>query len=158
VAAELLVLQQQRDSLADAEVPQLSSLSVEGKRLVNTATLAYAQQLLERIGHDGLALMVKEASSKQITDVQYGSAQECQQWLGILQVQLRSLNSSPRDLQQLKRSNACYRSDHDTVPVPETIGAVAVRTAVANPAQPPLSEEINVLLDDYWGLYSVLLH
>jgi hypothetical protein len=166
VNAELLASEQQRESLAAAATPDFSGLTVEGKRLVNTATLAYAQQLLVRIGNDGLALMAKEASLRQVTDVQYGSAQECQQWLSMLQQALHTLRAQPRDLQLLKlhtqrlRSNAFYRSAHETLPVPESIGAVAVRVrgSATEPALSPLSEDINVLLDDYWDLYSVLLH
>ena len=84
-----------------------------------------------------------------------------------LQVSLRYLQTSPRDLAHLKqatqrmRSNAFYRSNHDTVPVPETIGTVVVVRSAGGAGQPSESvtqEEINVLLDDYWELYSVLLH
>lgn len=165
-SAELLELQQQRDALAAAPVPEFNGLSVDGKRLVNTATLAYAQQLLERLGGEGLATLAKDASFKRVMDVEYGSVAECQAWMSKLQMALAYLQNSPRDLAHLKqvtqrvRSNAFYRSDHDTVPVPETIGVVSVRSSagVGQPAQAAPQEEINVLLDDYWELYSVLLH
>jgi len=166
VNGELMSLQQQRDELANSEVPGFSGLGVEGKRLVNTATLAYAQQLLERLGVEGVAMLAKDASFKRVMDVDYGSAADCQIWMERLQSALQLLLERPRDLAHLKqvtqrlRSNAFYRSDHDTVPVPETIGTVSVRshTGVAQAAQAGVPEEINVLLDDYWDMYSVLLH
>ena len=165
VNAELSELLQQRTELNDAPPPEFAGLSVEGKRLVNTASLAYAQQLLERLGGEGLAVLAKDASFKRAFDVEYGSAADCQQWLARLQVALKSLQEKPRDLVHLKqatqrvRSNAFYRTDHDTVPVPETIGSVAVRSVGSQqPSQAAVQEEINVLLDDYWALYSVLLH
>ncbi len=166
VGSELYSLQQQRDELASAEAPGFSGLSVEGKRLVNTATLAYAQQLLERLGAEGVAMLAKDASFKRVMDVDYGRPAECQVWMTRLQNALRLLQERPRDLAYLKqvtqrvRSNAFYRSNHDTVPVPETIGAVLVRTPAAHGAsgQQAMQEEINVLLDDYWDMYSVLLH
>ena len=166
VHAELFSLQQQRDDLAAAEVPEFAGLGVEGKRLVNTATLAYAQQLLERLGAEGVAMLAKDASFKRVMDVDYGSAADCQVWMKRLQSVLQLLQDRPRDLVHLKqvtqrvRSNAFYRSDHDTVPVPETIGTVPVRSHASNPqgVQSGVPEEINVLLDDYWDLYSVLLH
>lgn len=166
VQAELFSLQQQRDVLAAAEVPEFAGLGVEGKRLVNTATLAYAQQLLERLGAESVAMLAKDASFKRVMDVDYGSATDCQVWMKRLQSALQLLADRPRDLVHLKqvtqrvRSNAFYRSDHDTVPVPETIGTVPVRSHASNPqgVQSGVPEEINVLLDDYWDLYSVLLH
>lgn len=165
VNAELLSLQQQRDALANAELPSFSGLSMAGKRLVNTATLAYAQQLLERLDGEGIAVLAKDASFKRVMDVDYGSTAECQAWMAKLHTLLKALQDYPRDLAHLRqvtqrvRTNAFYRSDHDTVPVPETIGTVAIRTPGAGQAGPSgMQEEINVLLDDYWGLYSVLLH
>ncbi|MGE0113930.1 MAG: hypothetical protein AB7T07_03455 [Steroidobacteraceae bacterium] len=166
VNAQLVSLQQQRDELASAAIPDFSGLTVEGKRLVNTAIVAYAQQLLERLGGEGLAMLAKDASFKRVMDVDYGSVADCQAWMTKLQAALKTLQENPRDLSHLKqvtqrvRSNAFYRSDHDTVPVPETIGTVLVRTLAnaGRSAQPGVQEEINVLLDDYWELYSVLLH
>ena len=162
----LFALQQQHRDLASAPTPGFSGLTVEGKRLVNTAVLAYAQQLLERLGTEGLTILAKDASFKRVMDVEYGSVTDCQSWMEKLQRALLLLQNQPRDLVQLKqvtqrlRNNAFYRSNHDTVPVPETIGAVAVRTGGGGgqAAQSGTPEEINVLLDDYWGLYSVLLH
>lgn len=166
VNAELLSLQQQRDVLVGAAAPDFSGLCVEGKRLVNTATLAYAQQLLERLGTEGVAMMAKDASFKRVMDVAYGSVADCEVWMQRLKSALQLLQGRPRDLAHLKqvtqrlRSNAFYRSDHDTVPVPETIGTVQVRshTSATQGMQSGVPEEINVLLDDYWELYSVLLH
>jgi hypothetical protein len=166
VSGELMSLQQQRDELANMEVPEFSGLGVEGKRLVNTATLAYAQQLLERLGAEGVAMLAKDASFKRVMDVDYGSAADCQIWMKRLHSALQLLSERPRDLAHLKqvtqrvRTNAFYRSDHDTVPVPETIGTVPVRSyaGVGQTNQAGMPEEINVLLDDYWDLYSVLLH
>jgi len=166
VSSDLMLLQQQREELVEAAVPDFSGLSVEGKRLVNTATLAYAQQLLERLGAEGVAMLAKDASFKRVMDVDYGSAADCQVWMKRLHAALQLLHERPRDLAHLKqvtqrlRANACYRSDHDTVPVPESIGTAQVRsyTGVAQTNQSGIPEEINVLLDDYWDLYSVLLH
>jgi hypothetical protein len=166
VRGELYAMQQQRDELAGAVAPDFSGLSVDGKRLVNTATLAYAQQLLDRLGAEGVAMLAKDASFKRVMDVDYGPPAECQVWMTRLQSALRLLQERPRDLAHLKqvtqrvRSNAFYRSNHDTVPVPETIGAVLVRSSAGGTqsGQQAMQEEINVLLDDYWDMYSVLLH
>ncbi len=165
-SAELVALEEQRESLASAILPDISGMSIEGKRLINTAMLAYAQQLLMRLGEDGLALMAKDANLKRVGDVRYGSSEECQQWLQKLQLALRDLHDRPRQLGNLKlhiqrlRANAFYRSDHETVPVPESIGAVSVRTRsmMTDSLSAQGGEDVNVLLDDYWDLYAILLH
>jgi hypothetical protein len=55
VNGELMSLQQQRDELVNAEIPGFSGLGVEGKRLVNTATLvidhAGLTRFFELTGH-----------------------------------------------------------------------------------------------------------
>jgi Fe-S-cluster formation regulator IscX/YfhJ len=168
--AEVLALQEQRDQLTAAPEPEFVGLSVEGKRLVNTAALAYAQQLVERLSEDSLALLAKEASVRRVHDVRYGAPTECQHLMVVLQTAVQQLQNNARDLQGLKtntlrvRANATYRSDHDTVPSPESIGTITIRAVgqtIAQPigqAQAAEYEEVNVLLDNYWELYAALLH
>lgn len=163
--ADVSVLRQQRDELAGAADPEFPGLSVEGKRLVNTAALAYAQQLVQRLGADGLPLLVKEATIRRVQDVQYGGSADCQRWMASLQQALHLLQHQPREVQGLRantlkmRANASYRSDHDTVPMPESIGTATVR-ALEQPTGPQAAtfDDVNVLLDNYWELYTVLLH
>jgi hypothetical protein len=161
---DLMSLQEQRDMLLAENCPEFPGLSVEGKRLVNTATLAYAQQLLERLGMNGLAPLSKDASVRNVLEMNYGQEVDCRLWLEKLHEALALLHNAPRDLQHLRqntlrlRNNAFYRTDHDTVPVAESIGTVAVKTISAGEVTQAVSEEVNVLLDDYWHLYEVLLH
>jgi len=164
--AEVLALQAQRDELIGAPEPEFGVLSVEGKRLVNTATLAYAQQLMERLSSDSLALLAKEAVARRVHDVRYGTEAECQRLMSALRNAMRQLEANARDLQGLKtntlrvRANGSYRSDHDTVPAPESIGTITIR-AIGQPtdqSQAAEYEEVNVLLDNYWEIYAALLH
>jgi hypothetical protein len=165
-SAEFQTLSARRDSVLTQELPGHTGLSVEGKRLVNTAVLAYAQLLVNRFGDDGLAVMAKEASTRDVFEAHYGDALQCQQLLLSLADTLRRLSDQPRELDKLKawtqrlRTNAFYRSDHETVPVPESIGSLPIRSRGAEAGQEAggVAEEINVLLDDYWELYSALLH
>jgi len=163
--ADVTSLQQQRDELAGAPDPDFPGLSVEGKRLVNTAALAYAQQLVERLSKEGLPLLIKETMNRRVQDVQYGSVSDCQRLIAALRQALHLLQHNPRDLQGLRtntlraRANASYRGDHDTVPTPESLGTATVR-ALGQSAESQTAEyeEVNVLLDNYWELYSALLH
>ncbi len=165
VHRELADLQEQHNDLLSAVCSEFPGLSVEGKRLVNTATLAYAQQLLERLGKDGLALLCKDAAMRNVLEASYGTASECQFWLDRIAVNAQQLQMAPRDVKHLKlntqrlRNNVFYRTDHDTVPVAESIGLVVVsKIETGSDPHTVIPEEVNALLDDYWNLYDVLLH
>jgi len=158
-------LQGAHDQLTNEPEPPAGGLSVAGKRLVNTAVLAYAQQLVERLGKDGIAPMAKETTTRRVQDAIYGDAAITKQLLERLQLALKMLRDQPRDLQSLKantakvRANASFRTDDDIVPLPESIGTTTVRVIAQDSATQKVEyEEVNVLLDNYWELYSALLH
>ncbi len=153
------------DKLTQEPDPPATGLSVSGKRLVNSAVLAYAQQLVERLGGDGLAPLAKETTTKRVQEASYGNIVIAKQLLERLQLALKMLRDNARDLQGLKantikvRANASYRTDDDTVPLPESIGTTTVRiVAHETTSQKAEYEEVNVLLDNYWDLYSTLMH
>ena len=153
------------EQLANELEPPATGLSVAGKRLVNSAVLAYAQQLVERLGKDGLASLAKETTTKRVQDANYGDSGVTKHLLDRLQSALKMLRDNARDLQSLKtnttrvRTNASYRTDDDTVPLPESIGTTTVRVFTQETSlQKAEYEEVNVLLDNYWDLYSTLMH
>ena len=153
------------DKLVNEPDPPATGLSISGRRLVNSAILAYAQQLVERLGKDGIAPLAKETTVRRVQDASYGDAAATKQLLERLQLALKLLRDQSRDLQGLKtntakvRANASYRTDDDIVPMPESIGTTTVRV-IAQETSPQKAEyeEVNVLLDNYWDLYSALLH
>ncbi|HVY22257.1 MAG TPA: hypothetical protein VG962_02780 [Steroidobacteraceae bacterium] len=153
------------ERLAQEPDPPAVGLSVSGKRLVNTAVLAYAQQLVERLGAEGIAPLAKETINKRVQDASYGNTAAAKQLLEKLPAALKMLRDNSRDLQKLKsyttklRANASYRTDDDTVPMPESIGTTTVRILGNDLSQQKAEfEEVNVLLDNYWDLYSTLIH
>jgi hypothetical protein len=157
-------LQSVLDRWTNEPNPPAVGLSVAGKRLVNSAVLAYAQDLVERLGKDGIAPLSKETTVKRVQDAHYGDVAKAKQMLEKLQLALRMLRDAPRDLQSLKsftakvRASATFRTEDDTVPLPESIGTVTVRAISEETTQKPVYEEVNVLLDNYWELYSTLMH
>lgn len=153
------------ETLAQEPDPPATGLSVLGKRLVNSAVLAYAQQLVERLGVDAIAPLAKETINKRVQEASYGNAVAARQLLEKLPAALKMLRDNARDLQKLKtyttrlRANASYRTSDDTVPLPESIGTTTVRIMGNDFSQQKAEfEEVNVLLDNYWDLYSTLIH
>lgn len=162
---QLEELHAQHAQIANEPDPAAMGLSVSGKRLVNSAVLAYAQQLVERLGADGIAPLAKGTTTKRVQDATYGNVAAAKQLLEKLPAALKMLRDNARDLQKLKayttklRANASYRTGDDTVPMPESIGTTTVRILGNDLSQQKAEfEEVNVLLDNYWDLYSTLIH
>jgi hypothetical protein len=135
--------------------PLFAGLSVEGRRAVNVAVIAYAELLYDHLAPGGLAEMARQSTLKRVFDAHYGTPQECQ---ALMQGAARAAAEVERmgeDLAEIKlradrlRRQATYRNDEETVPAPESIAPAG--QATGRRAAP------NVLLDEYWELYRALL-
>lgn len=154
------------DDRADVEAeapPPFSGLSIDGKRVVNTATIAYAQQLLLLLMEGGAALLARETNTKRVYDVRYGSREECARLMSLLRIHTSLLKEDADDLAALKartdalRAQAAYRSDADTVPLTDSIGTVPGPAAPVSGLDTIARAGINVLVDDYWDVYLCLV-
>ena len=126
--------------------PLFEGLSVDGRRAVNLAVIAYAEALHERLAAAGLADLARHTTLRRVFDSSYGGREEC---LALMQRTGRAITDIERmedDVADIKarterlRSTASYRSDGDTVPLQDTLQSAA-----------------SVLLEEYWDVYKVLL-
>lgn len=154
------------DDRADAEEQQpvaFDGISIDGKRIVNTAVIAYAQQLVGLLSAGGLAMLAKEATSKTVYDLRYGSREDCVKLMGLLREAKQLANRDSEDLGGLKeytdalRARATYRSDADTTPLTDSIGTLSPPAAPVSGLESINRSGVNVLIDDYWDLYEVML-
>lgn len=147
-------------------VPSLVGISIEGRRNINLAIIAMAQQLLVHFAEDNVAGLAREAAVRGVADVTYGGVTECQA-LGqaIARVSGRldtmdKLNALVRRRAELLRMTAQYRRDNDTVPVAGSF--VSVPVAIRDSGTPAPADDriipVNVLADEYWDIYTVLLN
>ena len=89
-------------------------------------------------------------------DAHYGTPQECQALMQQAALAAGEVERMGEDLAEIKaradrlRRQAHYRSDDETVPLPESIKPPDSRSPAAKAAP-------NVLLDEYWELYRALL-
>lgn len=153
------------DDRADLESmpsPSFAGLSVDGRRLVNTAVIAYAQQLAASLSEGGLAMLAKETTTKRLFDVRYGAPEDCARLMALLREALALLDDESEDLGGLKertdvlRASAAYRSDADTVPLTDSIGTLPAPPAPVSGLETANRAGVNVLVDDYWELYEAL--
>jgi predicted nucleic acid-binding Zn-ribbon protein len=163
LALQLTDLSDDRAEVAARTPGELTSLSVDGRRVINTAVIAYAQHLVVALSAGGLAMLSKETSTKGLLEVHYGDREECVRLLALLRDANLTIEQKSADLGSLKertdalRAGAAYRSDADTVPLTDSIGTLPVPTAIVSGLETANRTGINVLVDDYWDLYKALV-
>jgi hypothetical protein len=145
--------------------PGFEGLSVEGKRNINLALIAMGQQLLLHYADKDVALLAREAAVRSLTDVTYGSAAECRVLSQELEAVMRALSTSEQMDKRVRRRSeylrqaATYRRDIDTVPMAGSVGSIPL--AITETGEPrPVNDQVipvNVLADEYWDIYAVLL-
>lgn len=163
LATQVTDLSDERAALESARAPEFPGISIDGKRIVNTAVIAYAQQLLVALMEGGLAMLANETRSKRVFDVNYGDRESCARMLQLLREASRAIEEQSSDLAGLKertdelRASATYRTDADTVPLTDSIGTCAPPRAPVSGLETANRSGINVLIDDYWDVYQALL-
>jgi len=131
----------------EAEPPPIfEGLSLEGRRAINLAVIAYADALHERLSAAGLADLAREAIRRRVYDANFGGPEEC---TALMQRATRAIDEIERaqdDLALIKgrtdalRRTVRYGGAADTVPSPDSLQSAG-----------------QVLLDEFWDVYKVLL-
>jgi DNA repair exonuclease SbcCD ATPase subunit len=156
-------LSDDRAAMEEKPAPEFEGISIDGRRIVNTAVIAYAQQLVATLATGGLAMLAKETTAKRVFDMKYGSGEDCARLMGLLREALALVKNEKDDLSGLKertdalRAVASYRSDADTVPLTDSIGTMPASAAPVSGLETGNRAGVNVLVDDYWNLYQALL-
>lgn len=143
----------------------LEEVGVEGRRIVNLSLIALAQELTVAFaGHD-IGPQARHASLCQVTEARYGSLKACRAFSRQIETLLREvevmdeLAGRVRRRADYLRHTVRYRSDTDTVPDPQALATIPLELSedsvpcAIGPAECP----VNVLADEYWDIYSVLL-
>lgn len=135
-------------------LPEFQGLSVEGRRVINMAIIAYAALLHQRLHMLGLAGASRVAMSRSVHDARHGSQDACLARLGEIRKGLaiirrqEGIAAEVRGEAERLRRIAQFRGTSDTVPVPESI-------AFAQPLPPDAGR--GLLIDDYWDISRILL-
>ena len=141
-----------------------SGLSVEARRAVNVAVIAFAEVLCMRLAKTALLAQAKAAAARREAGDEYGARAECELLLieiarGLAALEQRA--NLPQDV-KLRTEKLVpivrYASEDDTLPSPESLDVsdgdvLQQRSQGAAPARFP-----NVLLDDTWDILKVLMH
>ena len=163
-ATRVTDLSDDRAQIEQEPAPAFPGISVDGRRTINTAVIAYAQQIASLLAEGSLATLAKETTTKRVYDVKYGGREECSRLMRMLRDTSIVLSDAEKeDLAGLKvrterlRSHVTYRNDADTVPLTDSIGTLTLSDEPVSGLETVNRTGINVLVDDYWDLYQALI-
>lgn len=141
---------------ADSQAPPpFEGLGLEGRRAVNLAVIACAESLCDRLAEGGLADLARQTTLRRVYESDYGGREQC---LALMEQAARAaadLEKRADDLTDIKartdrlRRSVVYRDAADAIP---TQASVQPADAPARAQSTP-----NVLLEEYFEIYSVLL-
>jgi hypothetical protein len=149
-------------------LPEPEELSLDSRRLINTAILALAQHLVVHFSEHELAALAKTSTERGVGDMKFGERRDCDRMVERIREKIEELKQQKTLADQVKRradqllTEVRYRNDTDSVPsidslqlISRTAGVQATELELARRASDaPL--RVNVLADDYWDVLSVL--
>ncbi|MBX3703015.1 MAG: hypothetical protein KF822_04520 [Steroidobacteraceae bacterium] len=133
--------------------PEFPGLTIEGRRGVNLAVIAYAQILYAKLAVSGLAMDSRLANNRSVESAKHGGFEACLARIREITQALAAVASQEGLAAQIKArvektaKGATWRNATETVPQPASLP----------PAAGGGVPDANVLVDDYWDVYKVLL-
>lgn len=159
-AARVRELQEEMHARLAQEPPSFGGLSIAARRLINLRVIAYAQELCLHFATDDLANLAREAAARGLTEVRYGNRRDCRALSGTAERVRQALEADSACLDRVRlrarylQRNCHYRSDADTVPAADSLGGIALLDEQGTKVGQ--SSSVNVLVDEYWEVFSVL--
>jgi len=145
-----------------ATPPEFAGLSVAGRRKINLALIAIAQELFIHFGQRDVSVLAREASVRQVADVNYGDIETCRDLNAHITNSVRSLPVGDDLVNKVRRraqflgEQASYRMETDTVPVAGSFAEIKFELDDTSGSIGRKSVPVNVLADEYWDIYTVL--
>jgi len=150
-------------ALEQETIPEFPGLSLEARRAINLAAISLAEVLCLRLAATPLVALAKEATGRREVTDEYGTPRECEALMAEIENAYILIQARTNIAQEIKaRSDrlkqvARYRNPPDTTPAADSIAlsegdALNSAATGANRAHLP-----NVLAEDTWDLYRILL-
>jgi hypothetical protein len=153
-------LHAERSTISGEPPADFPGISLSARRNINLAIISYAELLCENVDAFGLAAKAKEAVARRVHEMTFGSRSDCEGYMQRVQKAQAAVANQKQLTATLKlklerlRATCEYRNSADTVPTADSLApdADAVRAT-----RGPTSAVWNVLAEDYWDLYTLLL-
>ena len=151
------------EGIEKAGAGEFPGISVEAKRAINIAAIACAEVLCLRLARTNMVAAARAAMAKREPSEYYGDLNACVSLMSDV-VKARNLVKQRGGLTQevsqrseRLRSTATYLADFETVPIPESC-SVSEGDVIAHGSQGVTAARLpNVLAEDTWDLFKVLL-
>jgi hypothetical protein len=155
-------LHAERSAIEHEAVPEFPGLSLAARRNINLAIISYAELLCEHADAFGLAARAKEAVARRVHEMNFGSRADCESYMQRVQKAQQSVANQKQigSLVRVKlerlRATCGYRNTADTVPTADSLSPPVTELEFDKPKPAP-ANTWNVLAEDYWDLYTLLL-
>lgn len=152
-------MQESKRTVEKEPWPEFAGIALEGRRAINLAVIGYAQLMYARLAESGLAPQARSARLKTVHEAGYGTREECVRLMADIAAALalvrgaRDVAGGIRERSEALRQAVTYRPENEAVPDP-----LSLPSAFAGRGGGVSVREPNVLADDYWDVYKVLLH
>ena len=159
----LLAARARCEQIEKAGAGDFPGISVGGRRAINLAAIACAEVLCLRLARTNMVAAARAAMSRREANEFYGDLAACVSIMSDI-VKARNLLKQRAGLMQevaprseRLRSTAAYLADAETVPIPESC-AISQGDVIAHGSQGVSAAKLpNVLAEDTWDLFKVLL-
>jgi len=144
-------------------VPEFPGLSLEARRAINIAAIAYAEVLCLRLARTQLVMQAREATRHREATDEYGSRAECEALMKQIERAAELLRAPTNLTQEVKQRSgrltqlARYRVATDAAPTAESLAFSEGDALGAEPGGLSAARMPNVLAEDTWDVYGVLL-
>ncbi len=165
VAADSAVgdLHAERSAIEHEAAAEFPGISLAARRTINLAIISYAELLCEHVDTFGLAARAKEAVARRVHEMSFGAREDCEGYMQRVQKALATMGSQKQMTAALKlkldrlRATCEYRNSADTVPTADSLVSTTMDAALDKPHKTAATTPWNVLAEDYWDLYTLLL-
>ena len=150
--------------LAEEPVPEFPGLSIEARRAINTAVIAYAEVLCLRLADTQLVSMAREVVGRREPVDEYGDRKDCEALIALIAHARSQLDGRANVAQEVRertdhlRQVARYRNTLDTAPTAESVSLGEGEILAGRKLDARVAARMpNVLAEDTWDLFRVLL-
>lgn len=147
-------LHAERSAINNEALSEFPGISLGARRNINLAIISYAESLCEHVDAYGLAARAKEAVARRVHEMSFGSRADCEDFMQRVQkaqaaiANQKQITAGVRAKLERLRGTSEYRNTADTVPTADSLAAATAAVSASN---------WNVLAEDYWDLYNLLL-
>ena len=144
-------------------VPEFAGLSLDARRAINIAAIAYGEVLCVRLARTQLVMQAREATRHREATDEYGTRAECEALMRQIERADELLRGRASLSQEVKlrsdrlRQVARYRGATDAAPTAESLAFSEGDALEGAPSGLAAARMPNVLAEDTWDLYRLLL-